>query len=407
MSLFDKLSNLIFEEDSSADKSGKKTTPSKSKNSWTDIFFEDSSNQESKPKKKGFMDIFFEEEPVEDDDIKSTFVVGDEKTSVLDDISSKISRRESELINLSSFFKTVNPKDFPDSSAEYESYLSLVRQLNEIKALANSGKTSTIGNISNYQLESSFKKFELDYQKHIGAIQSLCYLSEITTLNNDMETLFSSHFTKQTEHKINQIESYISLISKKSDMFDKKYSPRLYKELIESEYRLTLLKLMVELKNGTEPRKNPFATFSSQKKRTFETFLSKDIRESNTRYNSIANHKTKYTKYGLVSDEYFDNLDASAVVISDKLNKYTIDDFLLSELLGNGEGYETLKRFLCFKLNLNYIDSKTPEAEKQFLDDQYQTVTSRKKTTPSKKQSTPTSTRKPKTSRNYPSFDDE
>ena len=190
-------------------------------------------------------------------------------------------------------------------------------------------------------------------------------------------------------------------------MFDKKYSPRLYKELIESEYRLTLLKLMVELKNGTEPRKNPFATFSSQKKRTFETFLSKDIRESNTRYNSIANHKTKYTKYGLVSDEYFDNLDASAVVISDKLNKYTIDDFLLSELLGNGEGYETLKRFLCFKLNLNYIDSKTPEAEKQFLDDQYQTVTSRKKTTPSKKQSTPTSTRKPKTSRNYPSFDDE
>lgn len=404
MSLFDKLSNLIFEEEQGADKNSQKPTSSKKKGSWTDVFFEDSEKQQSEPKKKGFMDIFFEEETVEDDGIKSTFVTGDDKTSVLNDISSQISRRESELINLSSFFKTVNPKDFPDSGAEYEAYLSLVRQLNAIKELSSANKSSSVANINSYQLESSFRKFEADYQKHINAIQSLCYLSEITTINNDMETLFSSHFTRETEQKIMQAESYISLISQKSDMFDKKYSPRLYKELIESEYRLTLLKLMVELKHGNEPRKNPFASFSAQKKRTFETYLSKDIRESNIKYNTIANYREKYTKYGLVSNDYFDNLDASASVISIKINKFTIDDFLLSELLTNGEGYETLKRFLCFKLNLNYIDSKTAEAEKQFLDDQYKNVTTRRTSTPKKSS---TSTRTSKTGRKYPSFDDE
>ena len=180
MGLFNKLSNLIFEEEpSDENKTKKASSTQEKKGSWTDIFFEDVSENaeenDTPAKKKGFFDFLYEEVPEETDDgIKSTFVTGDEKTSVLNDISSKIERRESELINLAAFFKTVNPKDYPDSGSEYEAYLSLVRQLNAIKELASSSQNSTINNMNNYQLESSFRKFELDYQTHIKAIQSLC-----------------------------------------------------------------------------------------------------------------------------------------------------------------------------------------------------------------------------------------
>lgn len=405
MGLFDKISNLIFEEDSNDnDETNKRTSTPVKKGNWTDIFFEDASKEKTTERKKGsFLDLFFEEAP--DDGIKSTFVEGDEKTSVLNDISSQIERRESELINLAEFFKTVNPADYPDSGPEYEAYLSLVKQLNAIKDLLSSSQNSTIDSMRNYQLDSNFRKFELDYQAHIRAIQSLCYLSEIATLNTEMQELFSSNFTKKTEHKIMETEGYITLISQKNNEFDKKYSARLYKELIEAEYRLTLLKLMNELRNCRIPRKNPFASFSPQKKKTFETYLSKDLRDSNVKYNSIADSKGKYVRYGLVREDVFDGLDADAEIISERINKYTIDDFLLNELLENGEGFETLKRFLRFKLSLNFIDSKTPEADTRLLDDNYRRVTSSSGDKISGKKDK--KDKKGKKDKRFPDFDDD
>lgn len=418
MGLLNKLSNLIFEEEPSEDNKSKKTSSTQEKKgSWTDIFFEDvsedSGENDSKPKKKGFFDFLYEEVPEEPDEgIKSTFVTGDEKTSVLNDISSKIERRESELINLAAFFKTVNPKDYPDSASEYEAYLSLVRQLNAIKELANSSQNSNVSSINNYQLESSFRKFELDYQTHIKAIQSLCYLSEISTLNSKMIELFSSNFTSQTGNKIFQTEGYIRLISKKSNSFDKKYSARLYKELIEAEYRLTLLKLMNELKNGRNPKKNPFANFSSEKKKTFETYISKDLRDSSEKYNTIADNKDKYIKYGFADQDFFYHLDSDAEIISERINKYSIDDFLLNELFENGEGFESLKRFLAFKLNLNYIDSKTLQADQMVLDDSYRRATSDRSTGYSGKSGRRTSSdaykaRPTKKGKKFPNFEDD
>ena len=410
MGLFDKLSNLIYEEDPEGSNKPKKQ--GSKKGSWTDIFFEDDSKQPSSEnatgkKRKSIADIFFEEVPAEeDDDIKSTFVVGDENTSVLDDISSKIEQRESELINLSEFFKTVDPKEYPDSASEYEAYLSLVRQLNAIKDLSATSKNSSISSMSNYQLEGSFRKFELDYQTHINAIQSLCYLSEIAAINTEMQTLFSSNFTSRTGQKIEQTEGYISLISKKSNKFDKKYSARLYKELIEAEYRLTLLKLMNELKNGRSPRKNPFASFSSQKKQIFQTYISKDLRDTNNKYNAIADNKDKYVRYGFIDEEFFTNLDADAEVISERINKYTIDDFLLNELFENGDGFESLKRLLYFKLNLNYIDSKTSEADARFLDDSYRKATAGRNVKPTRKGST-TNSHSSRNSRRFPDYDED
>lgn len=407
MGLFDKLSNFIFEEDSNANNGSKKqpSTPAK-KSSWTDIFFEDASKENrSEKKKKSFLDIFFEETS-DEGSIKSTFVVEEEKTSVLDDVSSQIERRESELLNLAEFFKTVNPNDYPDSRPEYEAYLSLIRQLNAIKDLLATSKNSTINSMSNYQLEGNFRKFELDYQAYINAIKSLCYLSEISTLNAEMQKLFSSNFTDRTEHKITQTEGYITLISQRSNKFDKKYSARLYKELIEAEYRLTLLKLMNELRNGGNLRKNPFASFSSQKKKTFQTYLSKDLRDSNVKYNAIADSREKYTKYNLVRGELFDQMDADAEIISERINQFTIDDFLLNELFDNGDGFETLKRFLKFKLTLNFIDSKTAEADARFLDDNYRRITSGNKGS-SDKRSSLTNNCDPKNSKKFPSYDDD
>lgn len=405
MGLFDKISNLIFEEDPNNSGSKKTSSNPTKKGSWTDIFFEDDSKENiSGKKKKRFSDIFFEETP--EDDIKSTFVMGEEKTSVLNDISSQIERRESELINLAAFFKTVNPNDYPDSGPEYEAYLSLVKQLNSIKELPTSSQNTTITSMSTYQLESNFRKFELDYQAHINAIQSLCYLSEISSLNTEMKALFSSHFTSRTEAKITQTEGYITLISQKSNKFDKKYSTRLYKELIEAEYRLTVLKLMNELKNGRNPRKNPFSDFSPQKKKTFETYLSKDLRDSNTKYNSIADNKEKYTKYNLVRGDFFDKLDADAEIISEKINKYTIDDFLLNELFEDGDGFESLKAFLSFKLNLNFIDSKTTEADERFLDDNYKRVTSIS-SEDSEKRTSFNNDHASKNPKKFPNFDDD
>lgn len=405
MGIFDKISNLIFEEESADEAKGKKAQSKKG--SWTDIFFEDSS-EENTAKKKRFSDIFFEEVPEDDDGIKSTFVTGDDKTSILNDISSQIERRESELINLAEFFKSVNPKDYPDSAPEYEAYLSLVKQLNTIKELSSSGSNQSINSMNNYSLESSFRKFESDYRAHINSIQSLCYLSEIANLNTELHSIFSSHFTSKTEERIDQIDGYISLISKKGANFDKKYSGRLYKELIEAEYRMTIVRLMCELKNGRNPRKNPFASYPSQKKKTFETYLSKDLRESNAKYNKIADGEEKYTKYGLIRPEFFDRLDDDAAVISEQINKYTIDDFLLTELLENGEGFESLKRFLAFKLNLNYIDSQTQEADTRFLDESYKRTTSSKVVTPRRNTSTTrTSSTKHKKGRTFPSFDED
>lgn len=418
MGLFNKLSNLIFEEEPSDESKTKKVSSTQEKKgSWTDIFFEDASENseesDSKSKKKSFFDFLYEEVPEEPDDgIKSTFVTGDEKTSVLNDISSKIERRESELINLAAFFKTVNPKDYPDSGPEYEAYLSLVRQLNAIKDLANSSQNSNVSSINNYQLESSFRKFELDYQTHIKAIQSLCYLSELSILNSKMIDLFSSNFTSQTGNKIAQTEGYIRLISKKSNSFDKKYSARLYKELIEAEYRLTLLKLMNELKNGRNPRKNPFANFSSEKKKTFETYISKDLRDSSEKYNTIADNKDKYIKYGFADQDFFYHLDSDAEIISERINKYSIDDFLLNELFENGDGFESLKRFLAFKLNLNYIDSKTLKADQMVLDDSYRRATSDRRSGYSEKSgkkhsSDPYKAKTTKKGKRFPNYEDD
>lgn len=411
MGLFDKLSNLIYEDDPNDENTSKaKGQKAGKKGSWTDIFFEDTSEkpQEPEKKKKSFMDIFFEEEPEEetDDGIKSTFVRGEDTTSVLTDIASQIESRESELINLAEFFKTVNPKDYPDSAAEYEAYLSLVKQLNSIKDLSSVGKNSSVSSINNYQLESAFRKFELDYQTHINAIQSLCYLSEISTINTELQSIFSSNFTNRTESKIAQTEGYITLISRKSNKFDKKYSSRLYKELIEAEYRLTILKLMNELRNGRTPRKNPFASFSSQKKKTFQTYISKDLRDTNNKYNSIADSKEKYVKYGHVNEDFFLHLDTDAEIISERINKYTIDDFLLNELFENGDGFETLKRFLSFKLNLNFVDSKTTEVDARYLDDNYRRVTEGRNSTSTSKRVTPTTVTSKK-GRKFPNYDDD
>ena len=81
-------------------------------------------------------------------------------------------------------------------------------------------------------------------------------------------------------------------------------------------------------------------------------------------------------------------MDSDAEIISGKINKYTIDDFLLNELLEDGDGFETLKKFLIFKLNLNYIDSKTEEADKRFLDDHYNQVSATRRVKPEKRSST-------------------
>lgn len=43
-------------------------------------------------------------------------------------------------------------------------------------------------------------------------------------------------------------------------------------------------------------------------------------------------------------------------------------------MLDNGEGYETLKNFLRFKLKLNFIDSKTQEANQSDLNDTYEGI---------------------------------
>lgn len=63
MGLFDKISNLIFEEDSSDGNNESQrpiSTPNK-KRSWTDIFFEDASKEDNSGKKKGsLLDFLFE-----------------------------------------------------------------------------------------------------------------------------------------------------------------------------------------------------------------------------------------------------------------------------------------------------------------------------------------------------------
>lgn len=215
-------------------------------------------------------------------------------------------------------------------------------------------------------MESEYKKFETEYQAHINAIKSLCYASEINLVNYQMKELFSKKFESKTENDIKNLEDYIEVISSKSDIFDKKYSDRLYKGLIEAEYRITLLKLMNDINKQGAPKRNPFAGFSDQKKKIFETYLSKDIKTSSDKYNEILNSEEKYTSTNVVLENKFRQMDEMAATISERITRYSIDDFLITELLENGEGYETLQLFLKFKLKLNDIDSKTEQANQKY-----------------------------------------
>lgn len=361
MGLSDKISKLIYKDSDSEGESESK------KKRFSDLFYKDVPEEGSEEKKKRrFSDLFYKDVPADEEEILQ-----------LNSIWAQIERKESEFMNLAEFFKAVNPTDYPDSGPEYEAYLSLVDELKEIKKLSYSIKDSTIAPMESYQLESRFREFELNYKSHINSIKSLCYLSEIAALNIEMKKIFSSKFTRKTETKIARAEEYISLISQESDAFDKKYSARIYKALIEAEYILTVLKLMNDIRNGEAPRKNPFASFPHQKKAIFETYISKDIRDTSAIYNRVADNRKKYTRYNLVKRELFDKLDSAAEKISERINRYTVDDFLLNELFDNGDGFETLKKFLEFKLDLNFIDSKTEEAEVRFLDDNYKKATSR------------------------------
>ena len=395
MSLRDKITNIFFKPEESEEQkidSDKSISP---KARWTDIFYTDA-DEEPKPQ-KGFFDFLFE-----DSSEDKTTVSSSDDNNVLDNIESKISLRESELITLASFFKSVDARKYQDSGSEYQAYLSLVDQLKKLKGLLVLTTDDSINTMNKYQLETSFKKFEADYAANIGAIQSLCYLNELATLNSSLKELFSSHFTAQVEHKIDQSDKYLSLIRKKSSMFAQKYSTRISKEIIEADYRLTILQLMSQIKASNEPYKNPFANFPEAKKKVFATYLSEDIRNTNAKYNEIANNKRQYIKYGNIGHDQFDSLDASATIISEEINQYSIDDFLLNELLENGNGYNTLLRFLKFKLQLNSIDSKTNIVEQKSLDSDYRATTGKRRPV------YPTSSRKtPQSGRSYPDFEDD
>ena len=128
---------------------------------------------------------------------------------------------------------------------------------------------------------------------------------------------------------------------------------------------------MKEINMQRAPRKNPFTEFSGQKRKIFETFLSRDIQETSSKYNLISNSEAKYTKTSLVEESTFKQMDRMASVITEKINQYSIDNFLVNELLDDGDGYETLKIFLGFKLLLNKVDSYTQAANNGFLDDYY------------------------------------
>lgn len=390
MSLRDKLTDFFYKPVES-DKPNKDNT-----SSWTDIFFKDP-NDEQKPQ-RGFFDFLYKDEPPSDE---STISSNNSDTS-LDNIQSKISIRESELSNLASFFRSVNPTEYPDSGTEYTAYLSLLEQLNKIKELLVLTTDDSINRMNRYQLEPAYKKFETDYKACIGSIQSLCYLSELKSYNTDMANLFSSHFTAQVEYKIDLSKKFVSSIAKKIAMFDKKYAERLSKELIEAEYRLTILHLMSEIKNSGTPSKNPFAKLPEAKKKAFEPFLSKDIRTTNNTYNVIADKKSKYIKYGNIRPEQFDSLDASASILSDELNLFSIDDFRLNELFDDGSGYNALIRFLQFRLDLSHIDSKTKMVDQKALDADYRATTGNRRPV------YPTSNRRtPQSNRSYPDFEDD
>ena len=400
MNILDKLSNLIFEEESTS--SPKKQEKTKKKGRLSDLFFEEEDTTVAtytKPRKR-LSDLFFEDEPEPDDGIKSTLFDENELDTSETNISTKIAQRESELMKLGTYFQTVNPKEFTDCKPEYEAYISLIDQLKDLKELSSSANAA--GSLISFQLESALKKFEADYNTHIGAIQSLCYLNELSTNNAELEKLFSKDFTPETINRIIQLDKYISSISEKRKNFDRKYSSRLYDELKESEYRLTILKLMIQLSKDEAPRRNPFASFTTDKKIIFETFLSKDIMLANQKYNTLANNKRKYVKYGFVDNGFFQNLDSVAETIAQNINTYTIDDFKLSELLENGDGYETLKQFLAFKLDLNYLDSYTKDADQCLLDEEHRKAVRNTLARPT------TTTRKPKSGKKtFPDFDDD
>lgn len=380
MSIFDKLSNLIFEDESQNNSTVNNSKSKKSrisdiffkteeisqkeKRNLSSIFFEDD-NSIKKPRRR-LSDIFFE---TNEEDVHSSFI-GEEKEQVLQDLPSKIQYRESELIKVGEILKSVDIKEYPDSEEEMRCYISLIDRLGKIKEYLNSGEDS-LSRMRGYELESEYKKFENEYQSHINAIKSLCYISEIKIVNEQMKKLFSQDFTPKTKEDIENIEKYITVISKKIEIIDKKYTDRLYKGLIEAEYRLTLLKLMKEIYLQKAPRRNPFTEFSTQKRKIFETFLSRDIQETSSKYNAISNTETKYTKANLVDEFVFIQMDKMASTISEKINQYSIDNFLVNELLDDGDGYETLKLFLNFKLMLNKVDSFTQTANERFLDEYY------------------------------------
>ena len=151
------LKNLFFEPENST-----KSEPSQKKINITDFFFEESKNPNStetdkKPRRNFFENLLFESSP---ENSSATILASDDEISILDDIPSQIKCMKSELKNLAEFFKTVKPKDYPDSVSEYTAYMSLIKQLENITSLVKTSQSQASNPVTQRKIQTAFEKFK-------------------------------------------------------------------------------------------------------------------------------------------------------------------------------------------------------------------------------------------------------
>ncbi len=215
-------------------------------------------------------------------------------------------------------------------------------------------------------LESSYAKFEKEYQEKIILINNLYWLSELKKQNKKMKLDFRKMSLKSlNSDKIENYRIYIQAISDQREDFTYKLGDELIDELITAEYRLNMLMLMRDVNNGEEVQTNPFESKNDAKKEKYEQLFLQDIEEANRRYEELQRKRKKYITLGELEKKDFKKIEKLAEQIKDGIDLAMVDDLSISEVF-TSDGFDTIKQFVRLRLKMNSMIVKAKKVDDKF-----------------------------------------
>lgn len=373
MGLFKKLIDSLYEaepkseEGSSLDRiykeqsTSKKDKPKSLASRFIDSLYEEP--DKSKPSRNkpsfisGLIDSLYEGTSEFD------FTDSEDVESTLEGVIGKIKGYKKQLDMLSIAVNNINKDSFPRAKEVIEGYLRLaVRFQQELEPYIN----SNINNLpaSTYlKIQTALGEFEMEFQGKIPEVKTLAWLTQMVNVNRSMKGIFNSGTLRDiAPSEIQRHYDYVDTIAAQKDTFVG-YKSELIHELLISEYRLTMLSLMRKIGSGENVSRSPFAGLDPKKIHEFEQLFMEDYDASSEQFKYIMALKKKALATGKFSEGVFDELSALVDSFDEKLGRFMLDDYAITEIFSdNPEYFNSLKLFIRIKLAMNTMSIKCREA---------------------------------------------